>query len=148
MSEILKRLLIEEEGRRTQPYFDSKGLVTVGVGHLCDPHRVCPMPDRVIDLLLDYDMTEKRGLAARIPGFSQLNEVQQAVVVSMVFQMGFEPFDGDGVRDFKKFLAAVAVGDVKTAASQMLDSDWARKDSPLRAKRAAQMMETGEWVDR
>lgn len=148
MSEVARKLIEEEEGRRTQPYYDHMGYVTWGVGHLADPRKICPVPGRVVDLMFDHDYTEKLALARQIPGFSDLNGVQQAVVVSMVFQMGFEPFDGDGYKDFAKFLAALRRGDTRTAAAEGLDSKWAREDTPRRAQRQMKMLSTGLWVPR
>lgn len=148
MDDPLSQLLIEEEKRGLQPYYDSKGFCTVGVGHLVDPRRICPMPASIVEALFQADMAEKRALALRVPGYERLNEVQRAVLVSMIFQMGFDPFDGDGHRDFTKFLACLAAGDVVGARLQMLDSKWARTDSPKRALREANMMGSGLWVPR
>lgn len=148
MSDVAKQLLTEEEGRKVQPYYDSKGLGTVGVGHLVDPRRVCPMPGEIIDRLFEIDFDEKSLQAEQVPGFDRLNEVQKAVIVSMVFQMGMEPFDGDGVKDFTKMLGALAKGDVKRAANEGRDSKWAKFDTPTRAERQMKMLESGLWVPR
>lgn len=148
MSEIARKLIAEEEGREAQPYYDHLGFVTWGIGHLADPRKPCPVPERIIDLMFDHDYAEKLTLARKIPGFANLNEVQQAVIVSMVFQMGFEPFDGDGFKDFTNFLAALRKGDVKKAAMEGLDSKWAKIDTPRRAQRQMRMLSTGLWVPR
>lgn len=148
MSQIARQLISEEEGRRAQPYYDHLGYVTWGVGHLADPRRACPVPPQVIDLMFDIDYQEKFNQACMIPGFAALNEVQQAIVISMVFQMGMEPFDGDGYKDFSKFLAALARGDVKKAAAEGLDSKWAKSDTPRRAQRQMKMLASGLWVPR
>lgn len=148
MSKVARDLIAEEEGRKAQPYYDHKGYVTWGVGHLADPRLPCPVPERIIDLMFDHDYAEKLALARKIPGFANLNEVQQAVIVSMVFQMGFEPFDGDGYKDFSRFLTALKRGDVKTAAAEGLDSKWAREDTPQRAQRQMKMLASGLWVPR
>lgn len=146
MSDSAKRLVMEEEGKSTLPYWDHNGFVTWGVGHLCDPRKPTTIPDHIVDDMFDYDFNEKVRQARRIPGFSKLNEVQQAAVISMVFQMGFEPFDGDGYRDFKNFLRALAQGDVNKAAAEGLDSKWAKIDTPRRAQRQMKMLATGLWV--
>lgn len=148
MSEIARKLLVEEEGRSNLPYRDHLGLVTWGIGHLCDPDKPTPVPDPVVDLMFEYDFMEKAAQARKISGFQRLNEVQQAQIISMIFQMGFEPFDGDGFKDFSKFLGALQVGDVRRAAVEGLDSKWAKKDTPRRAQRQMRMLETGLWVPR
>jgi lysozyme len=146
VNKFAEELLIEEEGRRAQPYWDNLGFVTGGIGHLLDPRKPCPLPEAVIDLLFDHDFKEKSAQAQQIPGFMRLNEIQQAALISMVFQLGFEPFDGDGFKDFRDMMAALARGDVKRAAAEGLDSKWAKKDTPRRAQRQMKMLETGVWV--
>lgn len=148
MSKVARELISDEEGRKAQPYYDHLGFVTWGIGHLADPRKPCPVPDSVINLMFDVDFAEKLALAQQIPGFSNLNEVQQAAIISMVFQMGFEPFDGDGFKDFTNFLAALKRGDVKKAAKEGLDSKWAKIDTPRRAQRQMKMLSTGLWVPR
>lgn len=148
MSQIARQLIEEEEGRVPHVYRDHLGYWTIGIGHLVDQRKGGRLPDPIIDALFDYDYAEKRAQAERIPGFSRLNEVQQAAIVSMVFQMGFEPFDGDGFRDFRNMLAALARGDVKEAARHGRDSKWWREDTPRRAERQMRMLESGLWVPR
>lgn len=137
----VRQLIEEEEGRSHTLYPDSKAFLTIGVGHLLDPRKGGRLPDALVDQLLDLDVAEARYGAESIPGFSRLNEVRQAVVIAMVFQMGLP-----AVRKFKDMIAALARLDYRRAAAEMRDSDWAREDSPKRAERAAKMMESGEWV--
>lgn len=68
-----------------------------------------------------------------------LGETRRAIILAMVFQSG-----GAGLRKYKKFIAAVKARDFEEAAKEMLDSKWAREDSPARAQRAADAMRTGE----
>lgn len=142
----IRQLLIEEEGVVSHAYQDHLGYWTIGVGHLIDARKGGILPHTIVESLLDYDIAAVWQEAKTIPGFDRLNEVQQSVVASMVFQLGFEPFDGDGVKDFTNFLAAIAAGDVKAAAAHGLDSKWAREDTPERAKRQMQMLASGQWV--
>lgn len=129
------RLILErEEGRRAKPYQDSKGLLTIGVGHLLEKG----LPNHIIDALLDHDIAEARAGAEGIPGYAGADPIRQQVVIRMVFQMGL-----GGVLKFKKFLAFFAAGMYAEAAREGLDSQWARSDSPLRAKREMEIMRTG-----
>lgn len=140
---LARQLIEEEEGRKRQPYYDSLGFVTWGVGHLGDPRKTCPLPDHIIDVMLDWDCNVATSQAAALSGFEHLNDVQQAVIVGMVFQLGI-----GGVRDFKKMLSALSLGDYRKAAIEGRDSKWARQDSPKRASRAMEMLETGVWKPR
>ncbi len=143
MSALLRRLLIEEEGRVPHAYQDHLGYWTIGVGHLIDERKGGRLPEHIIDALLEYDMDEKIGQARTLAGFDQLNEVQQAVIISMVFQLGI-----NGVKGFRNMCAALAMGDAKTAAAHGRDSKWWRQDTPRRAERQMRMLETGIWVPR
>lgn len=143
MSDVARQLISEEEGRKAQPYYDHLGFVTWGIGHLGDPRKPCPIPDHIVDAMFDHDYAEKMLQASTFPGFKDLNEIQQAVIVSMVFQLGF-----NGVKDFQKLLAALKKGDVKRAAAEGLDSKWAKTDTPKRAQRQMEMLASGLWVPR
>lgn len=142
MSEMLRQLLIEEEGREESAYEDSEGYLTIGVGHLIDGRKGGKLPEHIIDALLDHDIYEKAQQAQALPGFDALNPVRQAVLVSMVFQLGLS-----GVLGFKGLLKAISAGDFEGAAAHGLNSRWA-KQTPKRAKRQMQMLATGEWQSR
>lgn len=148
MSELLRALLIEEEGERASVYPDQFGYLTIGVGHLVDEKKGGKLPPEIIRALLDYDIKDVEESAAKVPGFAQMNEAQRAAFCSMIFQLGFEPFDGDGIKDFKNMLAALAAGDLKQAAVDGRDSKWAKEDTPRRAERQMRMLESGVWVPR
>jgi hypothetical protein len=47
------------------------------------------------------------------------------------------------VLGFRKFCAAMAAGDYETAADEMLDSKWARTDTPARAMRESVTLRRG-----
>lgn len=146
MNDLASQLVTEEEGRVPHAYQDHLGFWTIGVGHLIDVKKGGRLPDFIIDRLLDHDMAVARAVAAAIPGYKVLNDVQRAVLESMVFQLGPEPFDGDGVKDFVHMLAALAMGDAKQAARDGRDSKWWREDTPQRAERQMKMLESGLWV--
>lgn len=139
MSDLLRQLLIEEEGWRNKAYADSLGVLTIGVGrNLVDKG----LSDQEIGVLLTNDMREAESQAAFLAGWQALNEVQKAVLCSMVFQLGIA-----GVKGFKGMLAALAAGDIKTAAAEGLDSLWARQ-TPERAKRQMQMLAGAQWINK
>ncbi len=138
MSVLLRQLLIEEESWRNKAYPDSKGILTIGVGHNLQDKGVS---NAVVELFLSEDMTEAESeAAAALPDWSALNEVRQAVLAGMFFQMG-----PGRVKGFVGMLAALRAGDYQRASAEMLDSEWARNDSPKRAQRAARMMYSGVW---
>lgn len=137
----LRTLLERDEGRRKSVYQDHLGFWTLGVGRLVDGRRGGGLSDEEIDFLLDNDIKAKTAeVRAALPWFDSLDEVRQAVLVSMAFQMGTA-----GLLKFKNTLSMIERGDYSGAAHGMLESLWA-KQTPLRATRLADMMEEGKWV--
>ena len=155
INEYLERDIIREEEYREVPYLDSNGLWTFGIGTCLERS---PLTAAQWKLLLDAQTIEVRitllgaqmlmreklnsvitSLRSSILVWNSLNEVRQRVLISMGYQMG-----AGFVQEFPKFIAAVNRFDWKTAAIEGLDSKWARKDSPNRAKRLMNQFERGE----
>lgn len=143
MSNVAAKLIEEEEGRIAHAYPDHLGFWTIGVGHLIDEKKGGRLSDPIIDAIFAEDRAHAEKEAAQIPGYFQLNEVQRAVLVSMIFQLG-----DAGVEGFENMLGAIARGDLAEAGRHGRDSKWWRKDTPGRAERQMRMLETGLWVPR
>lgn len=140
-----KDLLVLHEGRRASVYKDSLGYWTIGVGHLVDQRKGGKLPEHIIDALLEWDIAEhKRVLDTELPWARQLSEVRYAVLLDMVFNLGPEPFDGDGIKDWPMFLRQVRDGQYRAAAQNMRATLWA-KQVGSRAARLSTMMETDQW---
>jgi lysozyme len=116
----IKDMLIQHEGLRTFPYHDSVGKLTIGVGHnLTD----CGLPKEIIDLLLNYDITDKQiQLSERLYWFDTLPELAKLVLTDMAFNMGVS-----GLLTFTKTLEYIKQGDYKNASIEMLNSKWAKQ---------------------
>src|SRR5690242_13265695 len=140
MTDLAERLIGEEEGREPCVYLDIRGLSTIGIGCLVD--KKVPgagLCDEAISAQFAHDSARAWRDAAALPGFQRCNDVRQAVLVSMCFQLG-------SLHDWPHFRSALALGDYNAAALAGLDSDWARQ-TPERAKRQMQMLASGQWVD-
>jgi lysozyme len=145
LTDKTRKLLVLHEGRSKTLYKDSLGYWTIGVGHLVDPAKGGSLPDPIIDALLDYDIQQAWDrLVADIPWITQLDPVRQHVLLDMTFNMGDEPFDHDGFKDWPIFVQQVRTGAYRSAAINMRSTLWA-KQVKTRAMRLAYMMETGEW---
>lgn len=141
--DLAEQLIGEEEGRERCVYPDSRGFETIGVGCLVDRKvKGAGLCDAAIDAQFAHDSANARAVCARIPNFSELNENQQAALLSVAFQLG------DQILGWKHFMSAMADKDVTAAAAALRDSDWARVETPRRALRESKMLETGEWVPR
>jgi lysozyme len=133
----LKALLERHEGRRATAYRDTMGVITIGVGRNL-VHK--GLSDAEIDMLLDHDLAEiRQALQQRVPGFETLDDVRQAVLIDMAFNLGLQ-----GLLGFKRTLLAVQRGDYQAAARGMLASKWALQVKG-RATELAAMMRSGEW---
>lgn len=138
---MIIKLLKFEEGFRPRPYYCSEEYPTIGYGFKVGKKRA-PLPDfklpePVAALWLNTLIAElKTELSTEL---LNLNDERQAVLISMAYQMGV-----DGLRKFKKFLAAVKVGDWKTAAEEMENSIWF-KQTKQRAIRHRDVMLSGSF---
>lgn len=124
-----------DEGRRALIYTDTVGKVSGGVGrNLTDKG----FRQDEIDLMLRNDIAEAVAELDRVaPWWRGLNDARQNALVNMMFNLGATRLMG-----FKKFLAALQVGDWAKAESEMLDSKWARQVGD-RSTRLALLIRTG-----
>jgi lysozyme len=129
-----------DEGEKLYAYKDSLGFWTIGVGRLIDEKKGGGLTEEESAYLLKNDIARKTNeVKNRLDWFSKLDEVRQAVLINMAFQMGVE-----GLLKFKNTLTLVKSGYYEDAAKNMLQSLWAQQ-TPERAKRLAEQMKTGVW---
>ena len=137
--------LIEEEALRLRVYRCSNGYPTIGVGHKLTPAEL-KEGLREVSLerageLLHQDVSLALAGCVMIFGrerFDAMAEPRARTLLKMVFQMG-----ATNVSEFRRMVAAILRDDWTSAARAALDSKWARKDSPARARRAAEVLRTG-----
>ena len=132
--EICQAQLPIDEGKKSKPYKDSVGILTVGVGRNLEKG----LSEDEIALLLKNDIAEA-DKAARIvfPAFDGLSEPRKAVLVNMAFNLGQARLAG-----FVNTLGAIADGRWDDAADGMLASKWATQVG-ARAGRLAKIMREG-----
>lgn len=142
MTNLAQQLVGEEEGRDPCVYRDSLGYLTIGIGCLVDRSQLgAGLCDEAIDAQFEHDAARARGIAERFPYFDELNEVRQAVLISMAFQLTTKPLH------WPDFMAALGARDYVKAAAAGRDSEWWRVQTHTRAERAMRMLETGIWVE-
>jgi GH24 family phage-related lysozyme (muramidase) len=141
MSGTARQLLEEEEGISSHAY-QCDGLWHVGMGCLIDSSVPSDgLCKEAIDAQATHDIAKAQALATAIAGFDACNDVRQAVLISMCFQLG-------NLAGWPKFRAALAAGDYATAAEEGRNSAWAKTQTPLRAKRELDMLASGQWIDK
>jgi len=119
------------------PYQDSVGLLTIGYGFCLDRSGLTEQEATLLlqhrtDKILDQCHTE-------FDWFKTLTDARQAVVISMVFNLGF-----NGFKNFKRTIAHIDARDYQGAGVEMLSSKWAEQVK-VRAHELSRMMKTGEW---
>lgn len=133
--------LRRDEGEVLYVYQDSKGYWTIGVGILVDKLKGGGLrPEESAFILNNRMKLACEELTKKLPWFSNLDEVRQAALLNMAHQLGIT-----GLLGFPRMLGALRDQRWAEAETQALDSQWARSDSPARARRVARQLATGEW---
>jgi lysozyme len=126
------------EGFRAKPYYCTAGKLSIGYGWNLEAF---PMPEHIASQMLEYQLQcAENVVKSWVPRvWDRMGEARQGVLTEMVFQLGSGRCAG-----FKLMWAAVKSESWLTAATEMLDSKWARQDSPGRAALLAGIMESGD----
>ncbi len=122
--------IVSDEGFRSCRYKDSKGLGTVGFGHLILPNEniTCVTPQKAINLLQNDYYIAWEAVEKNFPWAE--GEVK-LVLTNMSYQIGITK-----LRKFKKTLKYLEEENYTSASMEMIDSKW-YKETPQRAMRLA-----------
>lgn len=137
--EKLEVELTQDEGRRTIPYQDTKGIWTGGIGHNLEAHGIpsaviaayCKsgISDGTIDLWFTNDINDAVKCCKSIfPNFDSLPDNVQRVLANMAFDLSY------GLQDWHHLQDAVSKEDWNQAALSISDSKFAQQ-APNRAHR-------------
>lgn len=133
--------LVADEGEVLHEYKDHLGYSTIGVGILIDARRGGGITQEESRYLLRNRIRQREAqLEQRFEWWPAIDDVRQGVLLCMSYQLGVR-----GVANFTRMCAALRIRDYITASIEMLDSNWARKQTPKRAERMARIMKTGVW---
>ena len=133
--DTLRKQLRIDEDERFKPYRCTAGALTIGVGRNLDAKGIRPDESA---LMLENDINDaERDACALVPNFDALTDARKAVVVNMAFNLG-----RDRLSKFANTLRAINEGRYDDAATEMLDSAWA-KQVGARATRLADQMRKG-----
>ena len=132
----LKKQIALHEGYEPHVYKCPNGYDTIGYGFAI---KDLYMDEDVANLIL---VRKIRGILERIKGNEDWNswfwdkpQSIQEVLINMIFQIGFS-----GVRKFKKTIQYIKDDNFLMAGEEMLDSKWARSDSPNRARELSEIV--------
>lgn len=144
---MLEGMLLRDEAKKLFVYDDATGLPikpgtlvvghpTIGIGRALDTHGISSAE---ADYLITSDIYQVEQEAEKaFSWYLTLSDERKAVILSMLFQLGLA-----GVQGFHEFLLAVEHQNWARAAAEMKDSLWAKEQTPERAERLAEQMETG-----
>ncbi len=158
----ITRQLIRHEKLELTSYLDTKGILTVGIGHNCkaNPVRGIDRPGIKITEQFAFELlaSDLRKIEASMLSYSpwmrELDDARYGVMLNMAFNLG-----AAGLAGFKTTLRFVEAGGYRQAAIRMLKTLWAKQvgdfppDSPKarrigrpgRAWELAEQMCTGKW---
>ena len=130
--------LRRDEGVRLKLYTDTVGKLTIGVGrNLSD---VGISYEEATTLLQNDVVKAQEELVANLPLYTALDPIRQAALVNMVFNLGIH-----GFLTFTTAIGYMQAGNWDAAATELLNSKWARQVGE-RATRLAEQIRTGTWV--
>ena len=123
----IKAMIIEHEGIRYEPYKDSVGLWTIGVGHLIGDGKSLPddmnrtFSEKEVMDMFEEDYAHHKKIASRTPGYDEANYAGKAAMIDLGFNMGkWWP-------KWPNTSKALKEGDFTSAARGLEDSKWYRQ---------------------
>ena len=136
MREALLSQLIRHEGLKLQPYYDTVGKLTIGIGRNLDDYGITK--EEAMYLCKNNIVQCIAELEASLPWFNTLDEVRKDVLINMDFNLGIV-----GLLKFKNTLKLIEEGKYIDASYQMLSSKWS-KQVGKRAIELSDQMRTGK----
>jgi len=137
----IQKMIAFEEGYRLDAYLDTKGILTIGIGHNLEADSALDILKRHVKLhdkiteaectaLFERDLKNVyASIKRKIPFFDGLEEKYKPVIINMVFQMGI-----GGALAFKNTLKAMADDRYLAVIDGMKASKW-YKQTPNRVNR-------------
>ena len=139
----IQSLIAKHEGLRLKPYRDTVGKLSIGFGRNLDDNGISK---HEAELMLVRDIESAYTDLFQFDWFANLDEVREAVIVSLVFNMGLPTF-----KEFENTIMFMEKGLYVAASEEMLKgsglggkSKWYHQVGN-RAVELSEMLKTGEW---
>jgi GH24 family phage-related lysozyme (muramidase) len=135
--EITRTILKEHEGYKLETYTCTEGFKTGGYGHRILDGEDIPTTKEGWEKVFHKDFFKAVDGASALITVDTVSPAAFGIVVEMCYQMGEY-----GVSRFKMFLSELNKEEpsYEEASLQMLDSKWAKQQTPRRAKEMAHRM--------
>lgn len=120
-----KNHFVKYEGLKTKTYRDSRGFLTVGIGHKFEKGEKTKenYSNVEIDSFFRSDLKEAQQIAMKVfPSFNSQPDKIKILLVSLCFNLG----EG-GINKFKDFKKAIDKKQYNVAANELKDSLWYRQ---------------------
>ena len=109
-----------DEGLSRKVYTDTVGKLTIGYGHNIDDLGIS---EHIANLILEEDLaTVLVELDEQLPWWKDIPESRRRALANMVFNLGMPR-----LLKFEKMLRALRLGDGERAATEAIDSKWAKQ---------------------
>lgn len=151
------------EGEKFTAYLCTEGYWTIGIGRNLETNGLtdaeCHMifgeilpKDEAIERLKKQKITPHQSETLFMNDLAKVeeacyrnikmtgNDARRAVIINMAFQLGIA-----GLLKFKKTIAFYESENFADAAEELIDSKYAREDTPERAQLMREQMLTGVW---
>jgi lysozyme len=119
MSDKLENMLIRHEGMKLKPYRCTAGKLTIGIGRNIEDNGITEAEAR---MMLRYDIEAAKTPLLKYKWFTELNLARQDAIINLVFNIGLPRF-----LKFKKTIAYLQAKDWEGAATEMMNSTWAKQ---------------------
>ena len=141
MSIIIRDTLFEdikmEEGYRSSVYLDTLEKPTIGYGFLIDSLE---LQEDICQMILMRKLEKLiKTIKFNFKWFDDMPEKVQDVVINICYQLGVSGFS-----KFKKTIQFMKNKQWDKASVEMLDSKWAREQTPQRALRLSETVKSVE----
>ena len=141
MSIIVRDTLFEdikmEEGYRSSVYLDTLEKPTIGYGFLIDSLE---LQEDICQMILMRKLEKLiKTIKFNFKWFDDMPEKVQDVVINICYQLGVSGFS-----KFKKTIQFMKNKQWDKASVEMLDSKWAREQTPQRALRLSETVKSVE----
>lgn len=134
--ELAASIIKRHEGFEQFPYKCSANKTTIGYGRNLEDAGITK---REAGFLLHQDIDDRIVYLETFPFWKHLGAVRRAALIDVAYQLGCAGFS-----KFAKTIAALGAGDYQAAHDELLDSKYAKHDTPERAKRIAKMILKGD----
>ena len=137
---MIVEMLRKHEGVETHAYRCTANKTTIGVGRNIDPDGGIGLSDSEISYILANDVKRVNAeLCDTFRWYKKLDAPRKDALMDMAFNMGLPR-----LKQFKKSLAAMKANNYELAATEFLDSRWA-KQVGKRAITVTDMIRTGGY---